>query len=90
METCKHCEEETNFFTLDKDGEVTCESCESSDMSYPNTVIVVENGKIEKFLSYSIMGWKNHHYETVDHPNGVVDFKYKSTDGWRGYHYPEL
>lgn len=59
-------------------------------MNYPNTVLVIESGEIKKIHDFGIMGWRDEHYEMVDAPDGVEKLEYKSTDAWRGYHYPVI
>lgn len=96
MLKCAHCEEELtedSCYSFDKEGEPICESCEESAWTYVNTVFVSQNGETSKYLWCSEFGFRDGEYfEELDdeHPDGVVDWKYQRTDGWRGYHYPEL
>lgn len=96
MEKCAHCGEEFNSDnggTTDKNGEPICESCESNAWNYSNVVTVAKGGEVTEYIWCSEFGFRTREYlEEVNggHPDGVIDWKYKQTDGWRGYHYPEL
>jgi hypothetical protein len=83
------CDIEYGNSYIDEDGADVCESCEANAWNYANTVVVISDGEVTKFL-HSSMGWREAEYFEQESPDAVEKFEYKSTDGWRGYHQPVL
>ena len=91
MEICKCCDQEINenygiYFT--QDGEPYCETCESQAWNYANSVMVVRDGEVKKYLYCTEFGFRDTEWWEDASPNGVTGFKYVRTDAWRGYHDP--
>ena len=80
----------TPTMAIDRHGEVICESCEQSAWDYHQTVTVVEDGEITKYIWCDEFGFRTAEYFEQDSPYGVEGFKYTRTDAWRGYWSPEI
>lgn len=81
---------EDDFIAYSKSDEVYCESCEQSAWDYSNSVLVVKDGETKKYIHCTEFGFRDAEYWAESSPNGVADFKYVRTDGWRGYHDPVI
>lgn len=90
METCKHCNEESEYTLFDVNGEPICESCEQNAWNHHQSVFVCEDGESKKFIWCEEMGWRSAEYFEQEEPSGVETWKYVRTDGWRGYYAPIL
>jgi hypothetical protein len=86
---CSSCDQEldqeNDLYAYNRKDEIICEGCEQSAWDYANTVVVVKDGEITKYLWCSDFGYRNiEDWEDAD-LDSVTGFEYVRTDGWRGY-----